>query len=108
MIAATWKRPRAGGLASESQRVIDDVALYQLMALAANEAAASQARAVALSKIEDLKVFLNAPTTDPEQRAHFRFALTQIKTFEDDPKRLNFPKPVEPPPGQPIGIDEED
>jgi hypothetical protein len=106
VVAATWKRPRIGGLASESQRVVDDVTLYQLMALAANESAAAQARAVALSKIEDLKTFLSAPVTDPDQRAHYRFALAQIKTFLDDPKKMDFPKPVEPPPGQPIGVDQ--
>ena len=51
VIAATWKRPRVGGLASETQRVVDTVALYQLMALAASETAAAQARAIALSTI---------------------------------------------------------
>jgi hypothetical protein len=104
VLAATWKRPRVGGLATETQRVVDDVALYYLMALAADESAATQARAIALSRIEDLKAFLTAPVADPDQRAHFRFALTQIKKFQEDPKQMHFPKPVEPPPGQPIGM----
>ena len=107
VIAGTWKRPRVGGLASEAQRVVDTVALYQLMALAASDTAAAQARAIALSKIEDLQVFLNAPVTDPDQRAHHRFALTQIKRFEVDPKKMDLPKPIEPPPGQPIGMDDQ-
>ncbi len=103
VLAATWKRPRVGGLASETQRVVDDVALYQLMALAASDTAAAQTRAIALSKLEDLKGFLNQPVSDPDQRAHYRFALARIKRFQDDPKKLDFPKPAEPPPGQPIG-----
>ena len=107
VLAATWKRPRAGGLASESQRVVDDVALFQLLALAASDSAATQARAIALSKLEDLKGFLNRPVSDPDQRAHYRFAPAQIKRFQDDPKKMDFPKPVEPPPGRPIGIDNE-
>ncbi|MEO8126730.1 MAG: zinc-dependent metalloprotease [Bryobacteraceae bacterium] len=102
VITATWKRARVGGLSSETQRVVDDVALYQLMALAANDAAAAQARAIALSKIEDLKRFLNTPVSDPDQSAHYRFALAQIKRFEEDPRKMDFPKPAEPPPGQPI------
>lgn len=105
VIAATWKRPRVGGLTSETQRVVDDVALYQLMSLASSDAAAAQARAIALSKIEDLKGFLNAPVSDPDQQAHYRFAQARIRRFLDDPKKLDFPKPMEPPPGQPIGLD---
>ena len=107
VIAGTWKRPRVGGLASEAQRVVDTVALYQLMALAASDTAAAQARAIALSKIEDLQVYLNAPVTDPDQRAHHRLALAQIKRFEVDPKKMDLPKPIEPPPGQPIGMDDQ-
>ena len=107
VIAATWKRPRVGGLASETQRVVDSVALYQLMALAVSDSAAGQARAIALSKIEDLNAFLNTFVTDPDQRAHHRFALAQLKRFQDDPKKMDFPKPLEPPPGQPIGVDNE-
>jgi len=102
VLAATWKRPRVGGLASETQRVVDNVALYQLMALAVGDTAAAQARAIALSKIEDLKAFLNSPVSDPDQRAHYRYALAQIKRFQEDPKKIDFPKPAEPPPGQPI------
>ena len=105
VIAATWKRPRLGGLASETQRVVDDVTLSQLMSLASSDAAAGQARAIALSKIEDLKGFLNAPVSDPDQQAHYRFAQAQIKRFLDDPKKMDFPKPMAPPPGQPIGLD---
>jgi hypothetical protein len=31
------------------------------------------------------------------------FALAQIKKFEENPKEMNLPRPLEPPDGQPIG-----
>ena len=42
-------------------------------------------------------------TKDEDQKAHFTFALSQIKMFEQDPKQLNLTKPVDPPDGPPIG-----
>jgi hypothetical protein len=80
-------------------------ALYHLMALAINQQAAPQARAIAERKIDELRQYLAraAEATDPNQRAHSTFALAQIKRFQENPKELNLPRPAEPPPGQPIG-----
>lgn len=104
VMQATWKRPRNGGLQSEVQRVADMTVLYHLMSLAANQTAPAQVRAIAGRKIEELKVALSKPAeADADQKAHYQFALAQIKKFQDNPKELNLPRPVEPPPGQPIG-----
>jgi len=35
--------------------------------------------------------------------AVYSFAAAQIERFERDPKVVTVPRPVEPPPGQPIG-----
>jgi hypothetical protein len=60
------------------------------------------------------------PTASVEVRSIAKVEVTKLKTwfsgdayaaglvarFEDDPKELELPKPVEAPPGQPIGSDE--
>lgn len=104
VLAATWKRPRTGGLSSEVQRVVDMAALYHLISLAAKETSSAQARAIAGRKIDELRLFLGRPgEADPSQRAHQQFALSQIKKWKENPKELNLPRPATPPPGQPIG-----
>ena len=52
LLAATWRAPRAQGLAGEVQNVVEDVVVYHLMALAKNETAPAQVRAVAAKKLE--------------------------------------------------------
>jgi hypothetical protein len=57
-------------------------------------------------KIDELKSWLVKQVKqvkDNEQRAHFFFALSQIKTFEEDPKDLRLTKPLDLPAGPPIG-----
>lgn len=104
VVQATWKAPHAAGYHGEVQRVVDVAALRALMMLAANEGAAPQARAVALLKLQELRTWLKtAGAMDAAQRAHFAFALDQLRRFEDNPKEWSAPKPAEIPPGQPIG-----
>jgi len=45
VLAATWRAPHGSGYAAEIRKVVDDVALYDLMALAANERASDEVRA---------------------------------------------------------------
>ncbi len=107
-LAATWKAPRGSGYSAEIARAVDDVTLYDLMALAANDHAGDQVRAIASLKLDELKDWLNAQfqaTQDENWRAHDFFALGQIKRFETDPKQMNLTPPAIPPEGQPIGSD---
>lgn len=98
--SATWKAPAAQGLAAEVQRAVALSALRRTMALAADESAPGQPRAVALAKVSELKSWLSAqPRT-----AHNSFALSQIAVFEKDPAKMRLPKAQEPPPGMPIGL----
>jgi hypothetical protein len=108
LLGATWKRARQPGLRAEVQRVVDQVVLYHLMSLAAEEQASTQSRAVAWRKIEDLRAWLAAqpPSTDAAQRAHLTYSLARIRKFQEDPKKPTIAAPVEPPPGQPIGSDD--
>jgi hypothetical protein len=105
VIAATWKSKHGAGYPGEIANVVDDVALHDLMALAANERASDEVRAVAAFKLHQLKDWLGAPdavrVTGSE--AHVFFAAKQIEQFEKDPKRLDLTPPAEAPDGPPIG-----
>jgi len=105
LLAATWKSARASGYNGEVQRVVDSAVLYHLMALAANDRALAQARAIARFSLGELSKSLK--TTDLDDLAHFQYAQAQIKRFLDDPKIIPVPRPLDPPDGQPIGTTDE-
>jgi hypothetical protein len=107
LFAATWKSKAASDKLAAVQRSIADVALNDVMALAANDHAATEVRAMALLKLTELKDWLTtqAPGTAGEQeRAHLLFAAAQIRKFEQEPAQvLKSTEPLAPPPGAPIG-----
>ncbi len=106
LLAATWRATPAPGLASQVQRAVDSVVLYDLMALAANESAPAQVRAIAFEQLGALRSWATKQTpTDEGLHAFYTYAAAQIKRFEDNPKEIGVPKPAEPPPGQPIGCE---
>jgi hypothetical protein len=110
IIAATWKTPRDGSYSGEIARVVDNVALFDLMSLAANSRASEQVRAIATMKLEELRASLlaaPASASDPAEQAHRSFAVAQIVQFHKDPKQIDLTLPGEPPDGPPIGSDEE-
>ena len=106
VLAATWKSPRAAGYSAEIARVVDNVALHGLMALAVDGGASIQVRAVASLKLDELKSWLTtsrAPAKDQAERAHRFFAASQIAQLQREPKRTELRPPSEPPSGPPIG-----
>jgi hypothetical protein len=106
IFTSTWYSTHGSGYDAELRRTVDDVVLYQLMSLANNAAASTQSRAIATLKIAELKDWLTKQlkqTKDEHQRAHFTFALSQVRLFEQDPKQLNLTRPLDPPDGPPIG-----
>ena len=109
VIAATWKAPHGTGYDAEISRVVDNVALYDLMTLAGNEQASDQVRAIASLKLDELKNWATKAvqdSADEEERAHLLFAIAQIQRFQKDPKIIGLTPPAEPPDGPPIGEDE--
>jgi len=109
ILGATWKTPRGTGYAAEIARVVNDVALFDLMALAANERASAQVRAVASLKLEELRNWAaSAAAAEEGERAHLLFATAQIAQFQKNPKGFAAPAPAEPPDGPPIGDEEDD
>ncbi len=106
LMTATWKSPHVSGYRGEIQKTVDHVVLYHLMALAANQQAQAQSRAIAFRELKKLKSWLLAKSSKEEsQRAHESFAIWQIERFEKDPKQIEMNAPVQPPAGAPIGCD---
>src|SRR5882762_943523 len=106
VLGVTWKAPHGSGYGEQIHNVVDDVVLYDLMALAANERASEEVRAVAALKVHSVKEWLNLPSggkTAISDQAHIFFASRQIEQFEKDLKRLDMTPPTEPPDGPPIG-----
>lgn len=104
LLDATWKAPRGADYAGAVRRAADVAVLYQLMALAADEKAAPDVRAIAYAKLKALRDWLaQHPGQDETQRAHALFGVARIDRFEKEPAQPSVAKPPEPPPGQPIG-----
>jgi len=72
-------------------RAVDDVALYDLLALATNDGAAPEVRAIAGLKLHQLKAWAAAPapSVGEDEQAHRAQAVRQIEQFERDPRKLN-------------------
>jgi hypothetical protein len=108
LLTATWKSTRTNPALAEVGRTVDDVVLYRLLSLASNDAASEQTRAIAFSKLDDLRKWAadrHAP--EPLQQAHLRFAAHQIEYFLKNPKEIPVSKPADAPDGSPIGEDVE-
>jgi hypothetical protein len=105
VIAATWKTPRGADYNGAIARTVDDVVLYDLLALATNDSAAPEVRAIAAFKAHQLKSWLGgaAPGAGEDEQAHRAQAIREIEQFEREPKKLELAAPSEPPDGPPIG-----
>jgi hypothetical protein len=110
IFAATGTWSRSPGYPGELGRVVDSVALYDLMVLANDAQALDQVRALATTELDRLKQALAAAATteqDPAVRAHSSFGAAEIEQFQKDPSKLNLTPPSEPPDGPPIGTDDD-
>ncbi len=106
----TAERPEAGhSMSSEVERAVEFRGLEAMLALAVNEQAATQARAIARWHIQDLlKQWTTEPMpTDTAEAIHRAAMIERIQEFERDPQKFVPVKPVDAPPGMPIGDDEE-
>jgi hypothetical protein len=104
------ERPEGGHtMSSEVERAVEFRALEAMLALAVNPAASSQARAIARSHIADVLKQLTtaAPLTDTAEAIHRAALIDCINEFERDPSKFVPAKPIEAPPGMPIGDDED-
>ncbi len=107
LLASTWKEDQKPGRYAQIQRVVNNVLLFNLMRLAADENASTHVRAISYLKLEELKDWLNKrinSTKDESQKAHYFYAASQIKLFQDDPNKVKLTAPLSPPSGAPIGM----
>ncbi|MEM7372533.1 MAG: zinc-dependent metalloprotease [Bacteroidota bacterium] len=90
----------------EIQRAVAKLALHHLMQLGVDKRASSQARAIAMMKVMELKDDLRsrlAKGGDTYTKAHMTFAIFQIDQFLDDPAEWAPPPSPRLPDGSPIG-----
>jgi hypothetical protein len=102
LMNTTWRAQPLKGYEGGVHRAVNDVVLYHLMALAADEHAAGQARAVAFASLKELLQMLSTPP-DGDYSAQAILARAKLERFLKNPTKPALVKPVEPPPGQPIG-----
>ncbi|HMG84492.1 MAG TPA: zinc-dependent metalloprotease [Terracidiphilus sp.] len=104
------ERPEAGhSMSSEVERAVEVRAVEAMLALAVNPAASSQARAIASWHMRDLlKQWTSTPMPQDTAEAIHRAALIdRVERFTHDPDKFVPEKPIEAPPGMPIGDDDE-
>ncbi len=120
ILAASWRAAHGDGHAQQIAMVVDNVVLFNLMSLAANDQASEEVRAIASLELHQLKdslvLQLGGPSPQKSviyatEQAHEFYAVQQIEQFEKDPKHITVPPPPPPPDGSPIGapfaVDEE-
>jgi hypothetical protein len=108
--STTAERPEGGHtMSSEVERAVEFRTLEAMLSLAVNPAASSQARAITRWHIEDLHQQWTAtpPPTDTAEAIHRKAMIERIDEFEKDPAKFVPAKPVEAPPGMPIGDDDD-
>jgi len=105
----TAERPEGGHtISSEVERAVEFRGLEAMMALGANPRASSQVRAIARYHLDDLlKQWTTQPApTDSAEAIHRTAMILRIQQFDQDPEKFVPSKPIEAPPGMPIGDDE--
>jgi hypothetical protein len=108
-VSATTATRIEGGhtLSSEVERAVESRGLEAMFALAVNQQASIQARAIARSHINDLlkQWTTTPPPADSAEAIHRAGMIERIQEFQRDPAKFAPSKPIEAPPGMPIGDD---
>jgi hypothetical protein len=102
----TFQAPLKTGYEAAVQRTVNDVFLSNLIKLALQKDASTEVRAIAYQSLNDLKTSLQNRmklVTDPDWKAHFLYAFSQIDKFQDHPDDYQRDNLLPAPPGQPIG-----
>ncbi len=102
----TWKTTYKNPYYKEINRVVSMGLLSQMLQLAENPSASTQARAITLSSVYQLENWMQSKYKKEKnntEKAHLLFALETIKQFKDNPGlfKPNNPDPL--PMGSPIG-----
>ena len=106
-LGATHASDSGSGLVMAVHNAVDRQILESLLALAADPQASAEARAIARDRLLALKARLAAPSSNAAGEPSRAAAVARIEEFERDPAKFVPNKPVEAPPGMPIGDDAE-
>ncbi len=107
LLEATWSSDLLNGYEGEIQKIVNNVVLYHLMHLAGNAGAHPEVRAVASAELAELKSNLQSrlsETGDTEEDFHFKYAISRITSFQENPSSIPMEEPLSPPAGPPIGM----
>jgi hypothetical protein len=111
ILAVTHAEANAPGYLGEIGRVVDNVAVYDLMALANDASTLPEVRAVATAELhfyrEKNATEFKPRSAENEVEVYSSFVAKQIDQFEKDPTKVIATVPSEPPDGPPIGDDED-
>lgn len=78
------------------------------MALAQDGQAAAQVQAIAGQELARLRTRLTAQApASSAQKAHFAYAIERIRSFQDPGRPAPPARRIDPPPGMPIGMEED-
>ncbi len=88
-------------LAAAVQQAVYMRTVEALLTLAANPSASAEARAIAIGRLNQLKQQLNAATPLGT------YILQRLAEFDRDPEKFVPAKPIDAPPGMPIGSEED-
>ena len=107
IISATWKAEKSDGYYGELQKVVDNSFLTYLAALATDDAASTEVKAIAWLKLQDLEQYSTHKyqTTKGSIKAHYGYAMSRIKLFDEHPEKFKIAREVMPPQGAPIGME---
>lgn len=108
LVAQTWKSSQQPGFNGELQRLVNNLTLKQLLALAANTRAPESVRGITLLQIAELKKWMGkaALTAGNDQKANLLFGLSQMSQFENNPDKFQPAEALNMPDGSPIGMDD--
>ncbi len=109
LLTAVAARPAAGAagprLSASVARAVQFRTVEALLALASNNAASSEARAITRAHLDSLATSLTV-SSDPTESAHRAAIVARIAEWQHTPEKFVPSKPMEAPPGMPIGDDE--
>jgi hypothetical protein len=107
LVAQTWKAPQPVGYKGELQRLVNNLALKQILTLAATTSAPASVRGIALLQIDELKKWMQTAvvTATDSRKANLLFGLAEIKQFENNPDKFEPAPTLNMPDGSPIGME---
>ena len=105
LLDKTWKAPRRTGMEALIQMQTEQVLLTYLLSGSIDDNSSYITKATLLKSISDLKTWIEAKkkTATGEYAGHLMLALERMKT----PEKAKPTAPLEVPPGQPIGCEED-